>query len=139
MMKHKLLFFLLLAASISIHWSPAVDAAKESKLSITYKVINIEEGYDHMAKLTVYVDDEEVGSSKEQVQSKGGSFTTTVSKGKHDIKAVLMAKYEGVWEEHTIENDYSYDCVVETSANFGKSRKMSITFDLDSGVKYKLK
>lgn len=140
MMKHKILLFTLAVALVSIRWTPAVDhAAKNITLTINYKVLNTEEGYDHVSKLVVEIDGEEVGESNAQPQTKGGSFVTKVSKGEHDIRAVLWARYEGEWEERTIDNNYSIDCVVETSAQFKKSRKMSIVFDLDGETTFKMK
>lgn len=139
-MKSNFLLLLLVVAAVSIQWTPAVKESNKSvSLTIDYKFLNIEEGYDHLNKIVVYIDGEEVGSSKEQVQSKPGRFTTVVSKGKHEVSVMFMAYYEGVWEEHTIENNYSYDCFVEISENFKKSKKLSIVVDLDSGVTFKVK
>jgi hypothetical protein len=139
-MKSKLLFFLMVVAAVSIQWTPAVKESNKSvSLKIDYKFLNIEEGYDHLNKIVVSVDGEEVGASKEQVQSKPGKFTVKIPKGKHEITVMFMAYYEGVWEEHTIENDYSYDCFVEISEDFKRSTKLSIVVDLDSGVTYEVK
>ena len=44
-----------------------------------------------------------------------------------------FAEYEGNWEEHTIENEYSVDCSYEEADyDFNKgSAKLYIVFDID--------
>lgn len=78
-------------------------------LTIDFKFINIEEGYDHQCKTQVLIDGKAVAESKVTAQSKGATFTVKVPKGNHEISVVNWVLYEGNWEEHTIENNYSID------------------------------
>jgi hypothetical protein len=122
----------IMLASCSVS-KKAADSNTKS-LTINYTFENIEEGYDHLSKLIVYIDGVNVGESEAQVQSKPGSITVPVSKGEHSIRAVSLAQYEGVWEEHTIDNEYSIDCLLEKTINVEKNISITLVFDIDSGT-----
>lgn len=102
------------------------------KLTVDYKFKGIEPGYDHDSKTQVYIDDEFLGESEVAPESKGGTFTVNVPLGQHNLRVVNLALYEGVWEEHTVENNYSIDCLYETYRTFKtKPEKLYLVFDLD--------
>ncbi|MCB9284339.1 MAG: hypothetical protein H6563_09725 [Lewinellaceae bacterium] len=103
-------------------------------LTVNYKFAHIEEGYDHNSKTQVLIDDDVVGESQVAPQSQSSTFTVSVPKGSHNLKVVNWALYEGVWEEHTIENNYSIDAFYETDHNFKKAEKLYLVFDLDNGM-----
>jgi hypothetical protein len=106
--------------------------AQTATLTTTFKFINIEEGYDHMCKTQVWVDGALAGESPEVLESKGSSFKVEVPYGEHQVRIINLALYEGVWEEHTIENDYSIDCSWEGSQTFGKKGASAyLLFDID--------
>jgi hypothetical protein len=45
----------------------------------------------------------------------------------------MWALYEGQWEEHTQDNNYSIDCLVDTEFKTTKSKhKLEIVFDIDT-------
>jgi hypothetical protein len=103
-----------------------------SSLAVTFKFAGIEEGYDHICKTQVWVDDELIGESGEVNESKGASFTVNVPVGEHSLRLINLAYYEGEWEEHTIENNYSIDCLWEgTHALSKKSQKVFMLFDIN--------
>ncbi|MEZ4773330.1 MAG: hypothetical protein R3D00_09115 [Bacteroidia bacterium] len=106
--------------------------AQKADLTVNFKFLNVEPGYDHNTKCIVYIDGEMAGESQEAPQTKGGNFKVSVPVGEHDLKVVNMALYDGTWEEHTIENNYSVDCIFEESHKFKKSEKLFLVFDLDS-------
>jgi hypothetical protein len=102
-------------------------------LKVTFKFINIVEGYDHDCKTEVLIDGQSVGESPTVKESKGTGFTVQVPTGKHDLRIVNWALYEGEWEQHTIENDYSIDCTYdEAMHSFKKDSKLFLVFDIDS-------
>lgn len=110
-------------------------AQKTTKMTVEFVFINIEEGYDHVCKTEVSVDGKVVGSSPEVKQSVGAKFSVQVPKdGTHDLLVMNLAKYEGNWEEHTVDNDYSIDCFVQKSGHAfkGKGKKLYIVFDIDT-------
>lgn len=106
--------------------------AQNVSLTVNFKFMNVEPGYDHTTKCIVYVDGEVMGESSEAAQTKANAVTVSVPSGTHDLKVVNMALYNGTWEEHTIDNDYSVDCVFEETHNFKKNEKLFLVFDLDS-------
>ncbi len=119
-----LLLFILVS---TFGWSQTTN------LTTTFKFINIEEGYDHLCKTQVWVDGQMVGESAEVYESKGTSFTVQVPQGEHRVRIVNLAKYEGNWEEHTVENNYSIDCMWEGTQSFGsKAAKVFMLFDIDN-------
>lgn len=106
-------------------------------LDITYVYKNIVEGYDHTHQLYIYADGQEIGKSAEGLESKKTTATVTVPDKAFDLKIVDYALYEGNWEPHTIENNYSIDAVVEMRMKKAKKHKLNVVFDLDNGTSFK--
>ncbi len=138
-MKAPLRFLLLLA--ITVLPLGFLSAKKNtSTLKIDFKFENIEEGYDHVSKTNVYVDGELAATSSEVLQSKPNSVSVSIPKGEHTIRVVNLALYQGNWEEHTVENNYSIDCLHEFTRNFQKKKyNLKLTFDLNSKTKAQFK
>ena len=109
-------------------------AQKVGTLTFKYSVINIVKGYDHNSKLVIYEDGKMIGESTEHLESKPNSISVKLSQGKHQIKAVLTSLYEGKWEEHTIANTYSIDCLFEDEVNIKKKKTITLVFDIDKGT-----
>ncbi len=129
----KLLLAAILVFSISLTF------AQTTKLTVNVKFIGIEEGYDHQTRTAVFIDGNEVGVSPETLQSKTGGFTVEVPQGSHQLRVINYALYEGNWEEHTVVNDYSIDCLYESSHQFKKPEKLFLVFDIDSGTEFSWK
>lgn len=103
--------------------------------TITWKFANIVEGYDHSNKCEVYIDGALAGTSSVTLETQQNSMTVQVSPGKHAVRVVNYALYEGEWEEHTIANDYSIDCTFEELQDFDKKKsKLFLLFDIDEGT-----
>jgi len=108
-------------------------AAKGSTvpLKITWKYTNVNEGYDYDNRMVVYVDGKKVATSAIFLQSKLGTMTVDVPAGNHDILIENYAYYEGTWEVHSIDNDYSIDAIYSANMNFAKKkRSVSLIFDI---------
>jgi hypothetical protein len=124
---------LLLVLVLTTGFTPAPKGSMGS-LTFKFSVTNIEPGYDHLSKLVVFEDGNKIGESSEQVESKPNSVTVKLSKGSHNIRAVLTSKYEGNWEEHTISNEYSIDCLFEDEVVIKKKKTITLVFDIDKGT-----
>jgi hypothetical protein len=109
--------------------------AQTTRLTINFQFKNIEEGYDHQTKAQVLIDGEVVGESDVTLQSKGKTFQVEVPTGEHELRVVNWALYEGQWEEHLVENEYSIDASYEAVHTFKKPEKLFLVFDLDEGSK----
>ncbi len=121
--------------SVSGHTVMAQES-KPVKLSVSYTFKGIVEGYDHQNKIEVYIDGTLAGTSEVKKESEKNSVTITTSKGKHEVKVINYAFYEGNWEEHTIANNYSQDCIYTEMMNLHKkSNKLVLLFDIDNGTK----
>lgn len=109
--------------------------SQTSTLTVTFKFNGITEGYDHICKTQVWMDEKLLGESGEVKESVGGSFPVSVPYGEHLVRIINLALYEGEWEDHTIENNYSIDCLWEGSHTFGKKKdKLFLLYDLDTGT-----
>lgn len=127
--------FLIILVMIGITTMNVNAMAKgDIKITIKYKCSHIVEGYDHISRLKVYVDGNVAGTSTEKLESQQNSITIQISKGQHSLRAVLESKYEGAWEEHTIANTYSIDCLYEVSKQFKKNTMIILDFDIDVGT-----
>jgi hypothetical protein len=110
-------------------------AAKTIQVTFNYKFSNIVEGYDHNSRLKVYLDGALIGTSGNHLESKPNSFTVQFESGYHQLRAVVETEYEGVWEEHTIANTYSIDCLYDNAMTFAKPKTIiKIDFDIDLGA-----
>lgn len=109
-----------------------VGYAQTTQLTVYYEFRNIEDGYDHETKTQVVIDGKSVGESMPHKQSKKGILTVNVPTGAHKLRVMNWAKYEGTWEEHTVANNYSIDCMHEESHSFRKPEKLYLVFDLNS-------
>ena len=108
-------------------------AQKDVKLSVDWVFKNIIEGYDHNNKVSIFIDGVLVGESSVGLQSKKNSMTVKVSQGKHDVRVVDYAYYQGEWQEHTKDNEYSVDAFYQDRLDFRKKpRKISMVFDIDT-------
>lgn len=102
-------------------------------LVITWKFTNVIDGYDHENRMQVYVDGKLVGTSQTGPQSKQMTYTVNVPAGSHDIAIEDYAYYDGKWELHSRENDYSIDAFYMTRMNFKKKKKtVNMVFDIDT-------
>lgn len=108
--------------------------SQNGPFKVTWIFKNIEEGYDHTCKTQVWIDGEMVGESGEFAESKGGTMTVQVPSGSHEMRVVNLALYEGNWEEHTIANNYSIDCLLDETHKFNGKDKLFLLFDIDSGT-----
>jgi hypothetical protein len=124
-MKQFLFAFALCAIALSAH-------AQSGTITISQKFVGIVEGYDHNCQSRVWVDNELVGQSAEGPESKLMTYTVKVPVGVHTIKVINFAEYEGKWEEHTIENNYSIDAVFDDSHDLKATNKLFLLFDIDS-------
>jgi hypothetical protein len=131
--------FLVIASLLLISISGfSQSKSNDVKLTINYEVLNtVSDKYSYVSKLVVYVDGVRTAESSPRIQTEPNSCTLNLSEGKHQVRAILEALYEGEWEERTLKNEYSLDLEWVETANFKKNRKVKITFDLDSGVKVK--
>ncbi len=106
-------------------------AAQEGKLTIKWTYLNVVEGFDHENKVEVWIDGKRVGESGSYKETETGTYTINVPTGMHTLRVVGLAYYEGEWEEHTIENDYSIDAIYDESCMFGKKNTLNIAWDID--------
>ncbi len=123
-MNRFLLLFVLLFVSLGFSFG-------KGTLIINYSFTHIEVGYDHQTKCFVFIDGELIAESSAAPQSQAVTLKLKVPKGQHHVRVVMMALYEGNWEEHTIENDYSTDAFLDKDLTLGKKNTLSFIFDLD--------
>ena len=127
-MKRSFLFISLFISMLTV----GAYAQKQGTITVNTKYVGIVEGYDHMNKTDVYIDGMLAGSTSSQLQSKPNSCKVSVSQGKHDIRIINMAYYEGTWEEHTIANEYSLDALYEGEINLKKKLSINLVFDIEN-------
>ena len=111
--------------------------SKPTKLSWRFE--NVVEGFDHNHQMVVTVDGDQVASSDEGPETVPGTMTVQLPTGAESLRIVSMAQYEGEWEEHTIDNDYSVDCVWELELKNRPPKKIDMVCDIDEGPKHKMK
>lgn len=105
---------------------------KHYALTIDWKFVNIEAGYDHPSKMRVFVDDVELGVSPESTESKGGVFTVKIPRGEHRVRIVNQSLFEGAWQDHTIVNNYSVEAVYEKALDIKKTIQVTLVIDLNN-------
>jgi hypothetical protein len=125
-MRKSLLLFTLIISMFTIN----TFAQKTGIIKVNTSYTGVLDGYDHINKTMVYVDGMLAGETSEQLQSIPNSCAITTSKGKHSIRIINMANYEGNWEEHTIANEYSIDALYESEIKLKKEITINLVFDI---------
>lgn len=123
-MKHLFLLLTFLITSLGFSFG-------KGTLTINYSFTHIETGYDHQTKCLVYIDGKLVMESEERPQSESTVLKLKVPKGTHHVRIVMMALYEGSWEEHSIDNNYSTNAFFDKNMNLVKKNAITLVFDLD--------
>ncbi|MBC8045362.1 MAG: hypothetical protein H7Y00_01060 [Fimbriimonadaceae bacterium] len=128
---------LVLIAAIAITATTFAQSNASASIKVSFAFKGIEDGYDHTNYCAVFIDGVKVGESSKQVESKKNSFKVKTTQGEHDVKIINYTEYQGNWEEHTIENTYSIDCMYAETMKLKKKNKIGLLFDLDSGIEVK--
>jgi hypothetical protein len=131
---------LLLLTFTLVFFAMSAMAGKATTLTVEYLFYNINEGYDHVSKGKLYIDGNLVHETDEHLESELQKFTIKTTPGNHDILLEMWSLYEGEWELHTVDNNYSIDCIVDDTFKLkpGKN-KLVVKFDLDDDTSYELK
>lgn len=124
--KNILLIFIAIITSTALLAKPP----KQAKLTVSWSFVGIIDGYDHDSKCIVFIDGNQVGESTVTKESKPNSITVNVEPGKHSVRVMNYALYEGQWEEHTVANNYSVDCFYEGELIFKKKKSITLVFDI---------
>ena len=103
-------------------------------LTIDYEVLNTVPGSSYDSKLEIFADGKSLGASEVKDQQIPNSVTVKIPTGKYELKAVLMANYQGKWQKRTIANGYSNDFFWIKERNFKKDLTVKLYFDIASGV-----
>jgi hypothetical protein len=115
-----------------------VSGAKAAKgsavpLKIAWKYTHVKDGYEYDNRVIVYIDGKKVATSAIFAQSKLGTIVVDVPLGNHEILIESYALYQGKWELHSRENEYSIDAVYTTNMSFEKKkRSVNLIFDIDT-------
>lgn len=120
------ILLLILAFGVS-----ATVAQKTGKLTIKTRYVGIVEGYDHINKTQLYVNGKLAGESNQGLESVPTEFTVNIPRGTHSIRIINLALYEGNWEEHTKDNNYSLDALYESTLEIKKKKSIDLTFDIE--------
>ena len=91
-----------------------------------------EEGYDHITKYEIYIDDYLIMTTTEQKESIPVLKNFKTTRGNHVLKVVNYTFYNGNWELTNRDNDYTLDGTVEQKINFNKKTLIKILYDLDN-------
>lgn len=105
---------------------------KHYPMEVSWRFIHIEKGYDHLSRMLVYVDDVEYGVSPQAAESIGGTFEVKIPRGQHRIRIVNQSFVKGVWQDHTIVNNYSVEAVYEKSVEVKRGLKVTLVIDLNN-------
>lgn len=126
----------LIAIAFSMVLLNVAQAQKTKQITVSfkYKFIHEGEGKDINTRLKVYVDDAVKGVSLAKIESEENHVTIEIPTGKHKLRAVIESEFEGVWEEHTVANEYSIDCVYIHEEDFIKNTRVELIFDLEKGT-----
>ncbi len=110
--------------------SPYLHAQNTHKLTFHFTTSGTRPGFDLISLLRVYSDNKIIGESKPKKQTEPNEVTLIIPEGKHAIKAVFVALQKGAWEERTIKNQYSYDCIYNTDINLTSDKSINLVFDI---------
>lgn len=121
---------LLLILAIPFVLGTSFVKPKNGKLTITYTTVGTNEGYSYISKMNIYVDGAWIATGPEKDQQEKNSFTISVPQGSHQFKCILLANYQGTWEERTVDNNYSFDWKYEGNLEFKKKNTLELEFNI---------
>lgn len=105
---------------------------KHVPMEINWRFIHVETGYNHTSRIQVFVDDMEYGTSAQSLESEGGLFILKIPKGAHRVRIVNQSFLNGVWQDHTIVNNFSVEAVYEKSLEIKKTVRVTLVIDLNN-------
>lgn len=120
--------FLALILLLFLGTAPAFS--KNVRLTIKWTFTNVNEGYDHENKMLVYIDGKSIGESRVYRQTDHATYNVEVTSGKHDVRIQNYAMYEGKWDIHTKENNYSVDAMYEGTLMLTGNTTIDLVFDI---------
>lgn len=115
--------------------APAVAAP----IKVGWRFANVQKGYAHENRIDVYVDGNKVLQSTVKPENKPNKLKLDLKPGSHEVRFVNLALYEGTWEEHTIENDYSVDCIWVVDVPSAHPKAINLVCDIDAEATYTMK
>jgi hypothetical protein len=127
-------FISFLFAVIGFTWIVPNSYSQTVNLTIDFEVLNTVAGSSYDSRLEIFADGKNVGTSEVKDQQIPNSITVKIPTGRYELKAVLMANYEGKWQKRTIANGYSNDFFWLKERNFNKDLTVKLYFDIASGV-----
>ncbi|HOW30292.1 MAG TPA: hypothetical protein PLP88_01895 [Bacteroidales bacterium] len=122
---------LLLLTLVFGFFGLAAQAQKTGIITVNTSFKGIIEGYDHINKTQLYIDGQLAGESPQGLESIPLSFNVIASQGKHQVRVINLALYEGNWEEHTKDLNYSLDALYEGEIQLKKKLKINLVFDIE--------
>ncbi len=114
-------------------------AGEPKPTRISWSFANIVEGYDHLHQMVIEADGAEIAKSEPAVESVPGTLSVMLPEGATSLRIVSVAMYEGVWYEHTIDNDFSVDCLWDLALNARPPKKIAVVCDIDNGPSHKMR
>lgn len=105
--------------------------AQKGKVKFTIHFTGIEEGYDHTTRDQIFIDDVLVKTTEEHLESEAHTFTLKMEIGQHAIRVVNWTKYQGKWEETTVENQYNFNGFFSKEFSINKKNTLDILYDID--------
>jgi hypothetical protein len=105
---------------------------KHYPMTVKWKFIHIEPGYDHLSRMRVFIDEVEYGTSAATAESEGGIAVFKIPKGSHRIRLVNQSCVDGKWQDHTIVNNYSVEAVYEKTLEVKRGVRVNLVIDLNN-------
>ncbi len=121
----KVLLFLLTFITCTL------DLSATPTLQISWKFINVIDGYDHLNKIEVYIDGSLISTSESVHESQLSTHTVDVTKGKHEVVIRNYAYYNENWEEHLVSKGYSLDANFDEVRMLKKKNYLTLVWDID--------
>jgi hypothetical protein len=113
-------------------------AGEPKPTKVSWRFANVVEGFDHNHQMVITADGAELATSEPGPETAPGSMTVRFP-ANAEVRVVSVAEYEGVWEEHTMENDYSVDCVWEFTVKARPPKKVDLLCDIDDEASAKVR
>jgi hypothetical protein len=120
------LFSLCLLLTLSF-----AGTAQQGKVAFTSEFTGLVEGYDHVCKEKIYVNQELVFTSKEHLESEMLKAKLKLPRGTQNIRIENWTLYKGTWELTSIANSYSINGFYDSQITIGKKNSLHVLYDLD--------
>jgi hypothetical protein len=103
-------------------------------LTVNWSFTGVVKGYDYLNKMHVFIDGKRIAVTPEILQTRAGTITIAVPRGRHKLLIENYVLYSEEWQQQLKANGFAVDARYEKTLQFKKTRTVSLVFAIREGT-----